>query len=78
MDWANFYNGLSYGFSYCGGFPVRFFSSINKEEGSSEGYLSTTARAGLLLAAGLTGSVRNEIQLFYLFITFIVSTFKPL
>ena len=64
MDWANYYNGLAHGFSYCGGFPTHLFSSISKDEGISDSYFSTTVRAGLLLSAGLTGCVRNSMNLY--------------
>nr|CAD2203038.1 unnamed protein product [Meloidogyne enterolobii] len=62
MDWANFYNGLAHGFSYCGGFPSRIFSSIIKEEANSD--LLTTIRAGLLLAAGLSGCIKDSMNLY--------------
>uniref|UniRef100_A0A914MLX5 Anaphase-promoting complex subunit 1 n=1 Tax=Meloidogyne incognita TaxID=6306 RepID=A0A914MLX5_MELIC len=62
MDWANFYNGLAHGFSYCGGFPSRIFSSLIKEEANSD--LLTTIRAGLLLAAGLSGCIKDSMNLY--------------
>ena len=59
MDWANFYNSLAHGISYCGGFPSRLFTATTREEN-----LPSTVKAGLLLAAGLTGSVRNAMNLY--------------
>lgn len=58
IDWANFYNALAVGLTYCGGFPERLFTVTTKEEGSS------TVKAGLLLAAGLTGTIRNTMNLY--------------
>uniref|UniRef100_A0A914H9E7 Anaphase-promoting complex subunit 1 n=1 Tax=Globodera rostochiensis TaxID=31243 RepID=A0A914H9E7_GLORO len=59
MDWANFYNALARGLSFCGGFPQCLFSN-----GPPENELPSTVRAGLILAAGLVGNVRNVMNLY--------------
>ncbi|KAL3090662.1 hypothetical protein niasHT_023507 [Heterodera trifolii] len=59
MDWANFYNALAHGLSFCGDFPRRLFSN-----NSSENELPNTVRAGLILAAGFVGNVRSMMNLY--------------
>lgn len=59
IDWANFYNALAHGLTFCGGYPEYLYSATTKEES-----LTLTIKAGLLLAAGLTGAVRDAMNLY--------------